>query len=104
VEANRLIAATQSALASDADLLDAGSLARIQAAISHVAETLSRAGFNPPVTQEQDDGLKPALQKNDTAAIEAVTKALGDETEAFAAERMNASIQKALAGKAIASL
>ncbi len=83
VEANRLIAATQSALASDANLLDAESLARIQAAIALAGNT---------------------AQGNDTAAIEAATKALGDETEAFAAERMNASIQKALAGKSIASL
>jgi molecular chaperone HscA len=83
VEANRLIAATQSALASDARLLDADSLARIQAAMTAAGNT---------------------AQSNDTAAIEAAIKALGDETEAFAAERMNASIQKALAGKAIASL
>jgi molecular chaperone HscA len=83
VEANRLIAATQSALASDAHLLSLDSLARIQAAIRIAGNT---------------------AQSNGTAAIEAATKALGDETEAFAAERMNASIQKALAGKSIASL
>jgi molecular chaperone HscA len=83
VEANRLIAATQSALASDANLLDADGLARIHAAMAVAGNT---------------------AQGNDTAAIEAATKSLGDETEAFAAQRMNASIQKALAGKAIASL
>ena len=38
------------------------------------------------------------------AAIEAATKALADGTEAFAAARMNAGIQKELAGKRVESL
>ena len=40
----------------------------------------------------------------DTAAIEAATRALADGTEAFAAARMNAGIQKALAGRRLESL
>jgi molecular chaperone HscA len=83
VEANRLIAATRSALAVDAHLLDEVSLMQIQAAIT---------------------ALETAAQTHDTRIIEAATQFLGDETEVFAAERMNAGIQKALAGKAIASL
>jgi molecular chaperone HscA len=40
----------------------------------------------------------------DAAALEAATKALADGTEAFAAERMNHSIQQALAGKNVSAL
>ena len=40
----------------------------------------------------------------DAAAIEAATKALADGTEAFAAARMNAGIQRALAGKSLESI
>jgi molecular chaperone HscA len=85
VDANRLIAATRSALAADAALLDAASLANITAAISALE-------------------LQTAANNTDTAAIELATKTLSEATEAFAAERMNAGIQKALAGKAIAAL
>ena len=40
----------------------------------------------------------------DAAAIEAATEALAHGTEAFAAARMNAGIQKALSGKRVESL
>ncbi|MBC7604356.1 MAG: hypothetical protein H7255_17065, partial [Ramlibacter sp.] len=47
---------------------------------------------------------KIAVDSDDAAVIEAATKALADATEAFAAERMNASIRKALAGKKLESI
>ena len=48
--------------------------------------------------------LQAARSLSDAAAIEAVTKALAQGTEAFAALRMNRGIQKALSGKNIASI
>ena len=45
-----------------------------------------------------------AANSVDAAAIEAATKALADGTEAFAAARMNAGIQRALAGKSLESI
>jgi molecular chaperone HscA len=41
---------------------------------------------------------------HDAAAIEAATVALAKGTEAFAAERMNHSIQQALSGKNVETL
>ena len=41
---------------------------------------------------------------HDAADIEAATKALAKGTEAFAAERMNNSIRKALSGKNVETL
>ena len=49
-------------------------------------------------------GVEDALAHGDTAAIDAATKALANGTEAFAAERMNRGIQKALAGKNIETI
>ena len=43
-------------------------------------------------------------QEPHAATIEAATQALAKGTEAFAAERMNHSIQKALAGQNIQSM
>jgi molecular chaperone HscA len=50
--------------------------------------------------------LRQAMAAADAnaATIEAATEALAKGTEAFAAERMNQNIQKALAGKSIQSL
>ena len=83
VDADRMILATQSALAADADLLDSTELTQI-------------------------DGLMAALQAartdGDAAAIEAANKALALGTEAFAALRMNRGIRQALAGKNIESV
>jgi molecular chaperone HscA len=45
-----------------------------------------------------------AAVSEDAAAIEAATQALAAATEAFAAERMNHSIQQALAGKNVETL
>ena len=43
-------------------------------------------------------------ESTDAAAIEAATKALADGTEAFAAQRMNAGIARALSGRKVESL
>lgn len=80
VEAERMVLATQSALAADGDLLD----------------TAQRSAI---------DGLVAAARAcqtlDDAAQIDATTQALAKGTEAFAAMRMNRGIQKALAGRNI---
>ncbi len=83
VDADRMILATQSALAADGDLLDEAQRAGIDRLINDVraARTLDGA-----------------------AAIEAITQALAKGTEAFAAQRMNRGIQKALAGRNIETI
>ncbi|XAH21321.1 Fe-S protein assembly chaperone HscA [Xylophilus sp. GW821-FHT01B05] len=83
VDADRMLLATRSALAADGDLLPAESRAAV-------------------------DGLMAALGASrgagDAAAIEAATQALAKGTEAFAAERMNRGIQRALAGRNVQSI
>ena len=83
VDADRMLLATQSALEADGDLLDAESREAIEALMN---------------------ALRAVRSADDAAAIEAATKALADGTEAFAAERMNAGIARALAGRKIESL
>ncbi|MBU6467444.1 MAG: Hsp70 family protein, partial [Burkholderiales bacterium] len=83
VDAERLLAATASALAVDGDLLEPPERASIDACRRQL--DTARAG-------------------SDAAAIEAATQALAASTEAFAAERMNRSIHDALAGKRIDTL
>ncbi|MDD2879349.1 MAG: Fe-S protein assembly chaperone HscA [Rhodoferax sp.] len=83
VDADRMILATVSALKADGDLLDDAQRADIDRLMKdvHAARTLE-----------------------DAKAIEAITLALAKGTEAFAAMRMNRGIQKALAGKNIATI
>ena len=80
VDADRMVLATQSALAADGDLLSQEERSTI-------------------------NGLMAALVASrtleDAAAIESATDALAKGTEAFAAMRMNRGIQKALAGRNI---
>ncbi len=83
VDADRMILATQSALAADADLLSPNERAQVDSLMAGLTDTRSHG---------------------DAAAIEAATQALARGTEAFAAERMNRGIQKALAGKNIESV
>ncbi|MES2281635.1 MAG: Fe-S protein assembly chaperone HscA [Pseudomonadota bacterium] len=80
VDADRMLLATGSALEADADLLSPNERARIDSLMVALADTRANG---------------------DAAAIEAATRALAEGTEAFAAERMNKGIQKALAGKNI---
>ena len=79
-----MLLATQSALDADGALLSKEERAEVDALM------LSLRGI--------------AANSTDAAAIEAATKALADGTEAFAAMRMNASIQKALSGKSVESI
>ena len=83
LDADRMILATQSALAADADLLSPNERAQVDSLMA---------------------GLTDTRAHGDVAAIEAATQALARGTEAFAAERMNRGIQKALAGKNIESV
>ena len=80
VDADRMLMATQSALDADGDLLDAQQRAVID------ARMLS---------------LRAIRDNADAAAVEAATKSLAADTEAFAATRMNRGIRQALAGKSL---
>jgi molecular chaperone HscA len=83
VDADRLLLATQNALTADGDLLQPTERAEIDAAMQALAK---------------------APSMDDAAAIEVLSKSLGQATEAFAAQRMNRGIAHALAGKNIESI
>ena len=78
VDADRMIVATRSALAADADLLEPSERKAIDSLMDQLAQSLT---------------------STEAAVIEAATDALAKGTEAFAAMRMNRGIQQALAGK-----
>ncbi len=81
VDADRMLLATRSALKADGDLLTTDE----RTAIDHLMAQLEQV-------------LETATQAAD---IEASTKALAQGTEAFAAQRMNRGIGRALAGRRI---
>ncbi|MCU4119171.1 Fe-S protein assembly chaperone HscA [Variovorax sp. N23] len=83
VDAERMLIATQSALDADGDLLARDERAAIDALMA---------------------GLRSAVSATDAAVVEAATKALADGTEAFAAQRMNHGIARALSGRTVESL
>jgi molecular chaperone HscA len=83
VDADRMVQAIKTALQADAGLLNENQRAEIDSLVTSLVNTRENA---------------------DASAIEAATKALANGTEAFAAERMNRGIQKALAGKNIESV
>jgi len=84
IDAQRMLLATQSALDADGELLDAAQRAAIGALMQSLAAT--------------------ARDSQDAQTITQATEALAKGTEAFAAERMNHSIQKALAGRNVENL
>ncbi|MDM0006077.1 Fe-S protein assembly chaperone HscA [Variovorax sp. J22G73] len=84
VDADRMLLATQSALDADGDLLNDEERSVIDASMAQLREA--------------------AKASDEAAAIEAATKKLADDTEAFAAQRMNAGIARALAGRKVESL
>jgi molecular chaperone HscA len=84
VDARRLLDATEAALDEDAALLSPAELAAVRHAMFHLADALE--------TEASLDTLQTAA------------KALAVATEEFAARRMNASIHRALAGRALDSL
>ena len=83
LDADRMLLATSSALASDAGLLNADERAHIDLLMTALTDIRTHG---------------------DAAAVEAATQALAMGTETFAAERMNYGIRTALAGKNIAAL
>ncbi|MBM3388047.1 MAG: Fe-S protein assembly chaperone HscA [Betaproteobacteria bacterium] len=83
VEAERMSLATLAALRADADLLSAQEREAIQDLLVH---------------------LQTTVQDQDHAAINAAVEDLAHGTEAFAALRMNRSIQQALLGRSVDSL
>ena len=83
VDADRMILAIRSALEADADLLSSDERVLTDGLMAELVD---------------------ARTNSDAASIEAATQALAKGTEAFAAQRMNRGIQKALAGKNIESV
>ena len=83
VEGERLIEAVNAALGVDAELLSAEERNEISCRI---------------------DALASALPGNDHRAVKASTEALNRVTESFAARRMDRSVKRALAGRAISNL
>ncbi len=84
VDADRLLAATRSALDADGDLLSDDARARIDALAGTLRERRGGGG--------------------ERSNIDAAVKALADETEAFAAMRMDRGIRRALAGRRVEDL
>jgi molecular chaperone HscA len=84
VDADRMLLATQSALDADGALLDAAERAQIESLMTQLRNV--------------------AAQSHEAGAIEAATQALAKGTEAFAAERMNQGIRKALSGKNVETI
>jgi molecular chaperone HscA len=80
VDADRMLLATRSALAADADLLSRAERAAIEALLVDT-ERVARG--------------------DDHHAIDVAVKALAAGTEAFAAARMNRGIRRALAGRSV---
>jgi molecular chaperone HscA len=83
VDAERLLGAIESALAVDGELLAAPEREQIDRAM---------------------EALRSRRDSSDRAAIEQAMKTLSDATEAFAAERMNRGIRRALAGRRVEDL
>lgn len=83
VEAQALLAATRSAMQTDRDLLSPEEDAAIHAAMATLAQ---------------------AEQGTDLDQIRNATEALTRQTDAFAARRMNRSIQRALSGQSLAQI
>lgn len=75
----------------------------IQAALAEDGETLLSADERHQI-QTHIDTLLALCQGDDSQAVNQATEALNHATEAFAAKRMDASVQKALAGKNLDSL
>ena len=84
VEAERIVLATKKALDADADLLDDGERAQIEAAMTALSRAIQEATSASPIRRASD--------------------ALADATHAFAGRRMNRAIQGALSGKSVGEM
>jgi molecular chaperone HscA len=89
LEADRLLEATQSALATDADLLDADSRAAFESAMRRLRALLREA----PAAEADGSSYREALEQ--------ATADLSTLTEPFAAMRMDRAVQRALQGRRI---
>jgi molecular chaperone HscA len=89
VEAERILLATQSALALDADLLSEEERAAIAALEEGVRAAQARSSDETVGHDERQNKLHDAVQ------------ALAHGTEEFAARRMDKNVRKALAGKSL---
>lgn len=83
VEAQRLLEATQSALANDGDLLDGAERAAIETLMAEVADI---------------------ARGEDHHAIKAAVETLSHGTDDFAARRMDRSVRRALSGRNVSEL
>ena len=83
VDADRMLLAIRSALGVDAHLLTVDERKAVDGLV---------------------DALEATVASTDAAVIEAATKALADGSEAFAAQRMNQGIARALSGRKLESL
>jgi molecular chaperone HscA len=83
VEAERILLATQSALAADGNLLSDAERAEVTKLM---------------------DAVRSQVHGNDHDAIKAAVEALAHGTEEFAARRMDRSVRSALAGKKLDEL
>ena len=83
VEADRIVAATDAALAADADLLDAGDRVRIERTL---------------------DDVRRLRDGDDRAALARAVAALNNVTAEFAARRMDRGVARALAGRRVDAL
>ena len=82
VDAERLLDATRNAMHADSDLLGPEELDRIHAAMANLAQ---------------------ASRGEDYLAIRSAIEQLAQVTESFAAQRMNRTIRRALAGRSVSS-
>ena len=83
VEAERIAAATEGALAADADLVDAAERAAIERALA---------------------ALRQAAAGDDRAALTSAIAVLNAATEEFAGRRMDRGVARALAGRRVDAL
>jgi molecular chaperone HscA len=92
VEAERILLATQSALESDAALLDEAEQGALSALVQQVHDAIARSSDESIAIGARQDGLHNAVQT------------LAHGTEEFAARRMDKSVRSALAGKKLSEV
>ncbi|MDQ2819283.1 MAG: Fe-S protein assembly chaperone HscA [Pseudomonadota bacterium] len=92
VEAERILLAVESALGSDADLLNAEEQGALMALMQAVRDAMARSSDDTVAIGERQDGLHNAVQT------------LAHGTDDFAARRMDKSVRSALAGKKLSEV
>jgi molecular chaperone HscA len=92
VEAERILLATQSALDTDAALLNSEEQGALAALVQGVRDAITRSSDDAIAIGERQEGLHTAVQ------------VLAHGTEEFAARRMDKSVRSALAGKKLSEV